>query len=295
MKIFKKILLIVLILFLFSNLVFWVNLFTGYNKYANVSYGDKSEEIMDIYIPRSAKNNPSNGCILFIHGGSWSGGSKEEETLRCRNYASKGYITATISYSLYSSENASTFNVDLILNQITSAFEKIIQLCKEQKVSVDKCATSGYSAGAHLSMLYSFSKADECPLKIMFTANLAGPSDLTYKTWKESSYNLVHLLTGKKVTQEMIDSGEAEELANLISPTFYVDENTVPSIFAYGGKDNTVRIENGIAIKERFDAFNLEYKYVYFPHSNHAMATDLHKRFAYYKAITSYAKKYFNY
>ena len=62
--------------------------FFAYTLYRDVSYGEKDVNVMDIYIPGAAYRREGNGVVLFIHGGSWSGGDKADETIRCRMLAS---------------------------------------------------------------------------------------------------------------------------------------------------------------------------------------------------------------
>ena len=55
---------------------------------------------MDIYTPDSdtASNRP---LIIFIHGGSYLGGSKTEIDCIdfCEHFAKKGYVTASVNFS----------------------------------------------------------------------------------------------------------------------------------------------------------------------------------------------------
>ena len=75
----KKIFSIVLIVVLVMLSAVAIKFFTGYKVYRNVNYGDSEYKVMDVYIPKRAKKRENNGCVLFIHGGSWSGGDKAEE------------------------------------------------------------------------------------------------------------------------------------------------------------------------------------------------------------------------
>src|SRR4051812_21687966 len=43
----------------------------------NVSYGSDSLQVMDVFLP-PGRDTADTKVILFIHGGSWSGGDKNE-------------------------------------------------------------------------------------------------------------------------------------------------------------------------------------------------------------------------
>ena len=273
--------------------IFALDFFLGYETYCDVEYGELECEVMDIFIPRKAYKRQTNGCVLLIHGGSWSGGDKSEEELMCRYLASRGYIAATMNYSLYSAEDES-YNVSVVMDEIDAALQKLVAFAAERGIVIDKAATSGYSAGAHLSMLYSFSRGDKAPVEIMFTANMAGPAEISPELWGDArAIRIGEMLSGKKITDEMINSGEAEKILESISPTRYVNPNTPPSIFAYGGKDPLVIPENGEALKNRFDEAGVKYDYVFFPDSDHALIHNFGKRIVYAGIVIDYCREYF--
>ena len=111
------------------------------------------------------------------------GGDKREEEIRCRFLASRGYIAVTMNYELFSAENMGTFSVDAVMDEIDAAILRLGVFLSERDVILTRIATSGYSAGAHLSMMYAFSRADTAPLDVVFSANLAGPADISSEIW----------------------------------------------------------------------------------------------------------------
>lgn len=72
-----------------------------YDVYNNVAYGTGDREVMDIYIPHTAENFEENGCVLYIHGGSWTSGDKGDRASECKKTVKRGYITATMNYMLF--------------------------------------------------------------------------------------------------------------------------------------------------------------------------------------------------
>src|SRR5258706_10557577 len=67
----------------------------------NVTYTSASgyPQAMDVYLPLPRTLQPRPG-IVCVHGGGWSGGSKEDFTGWANYYASRGYVCATINYRL---------------------------------------------------------------------------------------------------------------------------------------------------------------------------------------------------
>ena len=249
---------------------------------------------MDLYIPKKAYHREYNGCVLFIHGGGWTSGDKSEEDLRCRKVADKGYIAINVNYTLYSEENKDSYTVDLVLDEIDAALETAKDICSNMGINLTMAATSGYSAGAHLSMLYSYSRAVTAPLEIKFAASMAGPSDISIDTWgKDTAITLARMLSGVLISDEDIESGRTEEIFSKISPVHYVSESSPPSLFIYGGKDTVVDPKNAEVLVNKFDTVGAHYDYYYLPDSTHSLSRNFYLRLAYSDRLIEYCHEYF--
>ncbi|MBQ8228515.1 MAG: alpha/beta hydrolase [Clostridia bacterium] len=267
--------------------------FEQYDVFENVVYGEAERNIMDIYVPDSAYKNEYNGIILYIHGGSWTSGDKDDMADKCKQFARKGYITATMNYTLYTQENFGKVTALTMCDEIGMAVDRIKAFSEEKEFNITKLAVSGYSAGAHLSMLYGFSRADESSIELVFTANQVGPSDFHKEVW--GSESLASMLSGVEFTDEMIASGEAEKYINLVSPTAYVTKDTVPSILAYGGTDMIVPSGNAKRIKEAFENSGAVHSYILYPLSNHGLKLDPLCEMEYVNTVVQYCQQYFGY
>ncbi len=284
----------ILIVTVLPTLLFILSFFTGYDIHENVSYGESSQNAMDIYMP-SAEAGEAKGAVLFIHGGSWMGGDKKEEAVRCRILASRGYIAATMNYTLRSEENAEGYTVFSVMDEISAALGALKDFAATRGVAVEKAGISGYSAGAHLSLLYAYSCAESAPLKIAFVSSMAGPADISPKSWGEDMTKRIGtLLTGITLTDEMIDSGEANGILASISPTSYVTENAPPTALIHGARDTTVPIANAEALTEALEENGVPFDLVYLRRSDHSLLQNPLKHLSYYKLLVGYADKYLN-
>ncbi len=268
-----------------------------YDVYENIRYGEAERDLVTIYVPDNAYDREYNGCILFIHGGSWTGGEKEDMAPHCRKFAMKGYITATMSYSLLSNETFGEVTAFTMVEEIGQCIQAIRDFGEEKGLNITKMATSGYSAGGHISMLYSYTRADDSPVELAFTANRVGPSDMTPAVW--GSYGLGSRLAGVKITDEMIENGEADRVCESVSPVYFVDENTIPSIFCYAGNDMLVTEGNRESMLrvfgEVFGENGSNYEYIFYPVSNHGLLLDPVSEYKYDKAVLKYCDQYFGY
>lgn len=297
MKFIKTLFLVVLPSTLLLFLAFFlIHFFTGYEVHRDVRYGDLDKNTMDIYLPNNAIDRESNGCILMIHGGSWSGGDKSEEEIRCRMLASSGYVAVSINYSLWSEESKDSYTVLDVPDELDSALSKVKEFSAERGVNVDKAAIAGYSAGAHLALLYSYSRGDTAPMDITFTASMAGPADISTEAWGEDMAARVGTrLTGTEITADMLGSDEIQSLLKSVSPTSYVDENAPPTLIMHGGRDTVVPIENAKLLMNKLSAYSVPYDYVYLENSDHSLLQDPIKHLSFYKMLLSYCNTYFGY
>ncbi|MBO7150809.1 MAG: alpha/beta hydrolase [Clostridia bacterium] len=293
-KKFKKYVGLFSLLLLFLIAFFVLDYFLGYEITHNVSYGEKEANVMDVYMPKKAYKRETNGCVVFIHGGSWSGGDKKEEAARCRLLASRGYMAISVNYTLHSDATADVYSVFDVLDELDGALSAIKAFAAERGVVVDKAGITGYSAGAHLAMLYSYSRADTAPLTIAFVGSMAGPADISEQVWgSEMTIRVAKRLTGKTLTEEMLLSGEADELHQSISPGSYVNENSPPTAIMHGGKDTLVPVANTSSLVEKLSQNEVPYDYVYVKNADHLLLHNPFKHLSYYKTLIRYAKIYF--
>ena len=280
---------------LFISIVGGLVIFFGtYTLYRDVSYGEKEANVMDIYIPNEAYRRESNGVILFIHGGSWSGGDKADETVRCRMLASQGYIVANVNYTLWSEDTADTYHVSQVLDELDAALLAVQSFALERGITVDKAAPVGYSAGAHLAMLYAYSRAETAPMDIAFVASMAGPATVSPAVWGEDmAIRVSRRLTGVEISPEMLRSGEADEIFASISPTSFINENTPPTLLMQGEKDTVVPPANADALVEKFTAFGIPFDDIRFENSDHSLLQNPIKHAKFYGMLFEYCKRYF--
>ena len=144
-------------------------------------YEKNDRNIYDLYIPQYAldRKTETNGIILWIHGGAWIEGTKDVMDFFCKLYSEQGYISATVGYTLLNSEHK-VFNIFKMLDEITACIKAIKKYLINLGFSGDKLklVIAGYSAGGHLTLLYSYLIKKVNIIPISFLINYAGPIGL---------------------------------------------------------------------------------------------------------------------
>ena len=292
-------------------------------KYENIHYSNENpkQNSYDIYIPKNSNNKKNLALVLFIHGGAWILGDKKDYRDDCKKLAKKGYITATLDYSLLKKvENENSASIPKIMSDIKLCISHICQFTNKKNFNITQFAISGYSAGGHLAMLFAYSQKNfEIPLR--FISIKAGPVDLNliFKTEKNKLEKLEKNLKNNKLdkddikTKNDIDNvifgcsgkiyengnyhkDEIDELIAYSSPLKYINENSiVPAIFVFADKDDIVTPLHYEKLIEKYKKFNGKYELIIFPNSGHFLLHDPDKIIVYEETLIKWCKEYFGY
>lgn len=245
--------------------------------YNELIYDEQKNLAYDLYIPSSVE---SDRLFLFVHGGGWNAGSKEELDFLARRYAKEGYVTATIDYTLLKEINPE-ITINTILAEVTSATSSIVKMCHTKSIELTSMAIGGESAGSHISMLYAWSKVDEQILPIRFVLDYVGPVDFHPDTWigqsivfgEENSYaGMISRFLGCEVTYKEIAEGAVEEELEALDPTTYLSAESAPIIMNYGEEDVVESSDHRELLKEALAKVGVSYGYYLYPNSGHGIA-----------------------
>lgn len=258
--------------------------------YSNLDYENDNGNQYDLYIPSGLDKLENQYLILFIHGGSFNSGSKEDGESWCKYYATKWYITASVDYTLQNQgKDASIY---LMNEEIENAVTAIKQKTEELGYHIAGMAPCGVSAGGTLAMNLAYNGNYAIPVKFVF--QLAAPTYFAPSEWSllmkvdrlDSEEKFCKMMTGKEL--EDYDT----EIQN-ISPACIVNEDSVPSLIGYGLIDHCVPLSQKYYLIEVYDRDNVMYDYIEFPKSNHGMYNDLDKLQEFLDKSLEYARVYF--
>ena len=242
---------------------------TDYDLLSDYQYGDDFiNQTCDIYLPLNYKEMDDAKIILFIHGGAWVLGSKEnygslvvDLTKHCFT-TFDDCIVVNMNHRL-SGFNDGAYTIYDMIEDITSCITKTTELLKSIGITATSVALGGHSAGGHLALLYSYRYQDESPIKVGFVFSLSGPTDIKLSLYQDSmdvlneyikNYipnasfeGLLTHATGK----DNIDDAEKELV--YLSPINYVDSNTVPTIMVHGTNDEIVPYVNATDLNTKLE------------------------------------------
>jgi pimeloyl-ACP methyl ester carboxylesterase len=127
-----------------------------------------------------------------------------------------------------------------------------------------------------------------------------GPSSFYPDDWtnygfdkdKEAAAGIFSVMRGDMVTPEMFGTVEYDELMKPISALLNIDENTVPTVMAYGRYDTFQPYLGSVRLEEALSKAGVDHKYILFEHSGHGLQNDNKQLVEYSEAILEYLDKY---
>lgn len=203
---------------------------------ANVAYDTHAETRVDILKPKSAAGKRPG--VLFIHGGGWVGGSKENVVTKfCLPYLQKGFVVANVEYRL-----AKAALAPAAVSDVLRAAEWFAKNAAKYGVDPKRIIVSGDSAGGHLALMVGITpgKANLGPVaKAAAIINFYGITDVG---------DVLEGANTREYTVTWIPDSlpDRREIANRVSPQSWVRKKLPPSLTIHGGEDPTVPYEHGV-------------------------------------------------
>lgn len=267
----------------------------------DLSYGDGEANKFDLYVPAD-NGSESYGLVVYLHAGGFTSGDKAGDAEVLSWLCSKGYVAAGINYTLRTNENdKSVYSQSM---EIKSAMPRVVEEAEKLGYPIDKMAIAGGSAGGTLAMLYAYRDAADSPVPVKMMFEAVGPSSFYRADWdvygldldtdesRLSAADLFGVMLGSEIDVNILDTPEYDEVIKPISAFMWIDENTVPSVVAYGAHDRVCPFKTAAHLVNALKENGVDYKYFEAPHSGHALQNDDKIYERYMNAVEEYLDKY---
>lgn len=192
------------------------------------------EAKLDLYVTRTP--DVPRPTLIYIHGGGWTGGTKEGSATGVPAYLEMGMNVVNVEYRL-----ARVAPAPAAVEDCRCALRWVIQHAKEYGIDVNRLVVAGGSAGGHLAlttgMLTAATGLDRiCPgpdnLKVAAIVNWYGISDVN------------ELLDGPNMRAYAVTwlgaAPDRDQIARRVSPLTYVRAGLPPVLTIHGDADPTV-------------------------------------------------------
>lgn len=250
---------------------------------SNVSYGNDSEQIMDIYLPANRSANTTKVFVL-LHGGGWHAGDKSDfaEFFNTLKQYYPNHAIININYRLATSSSPA---YPKQINDIQIALDHI-QLPKYDLSK--QYLLFGASAGGQLALLYGYKFDANHYVKAI--CNTVGPTDFTDPNYTDNmiyTYALSSLVGSYTYAQN-------PDLYAEVSPAKHVTATSPKTISFFGDSDPLIPSSQLPLLHNELDAKGVYNESTLYAGEGHggwsqANATD------YALKIANFINEHFNY
>lgn len=205
----------------------------------DVVYGKGGDT--DLKLNLSRPKNPSSDklpCVVVIHGRGWAGGDRTNHDDLTWQFASRGYVCATVGYRL-----APTHKFPAQVNDVKCAVRYLRAHATQYGLAPRRIGAIGFSAGGHLSMMLGTTNKEEGldgdggwpdqPSQVQAVVSFFGPTDLAADDIPPTSINIVNNFIGGT-------KHEKPREYKLASPVTHVSPGDAPMLLFQGTKDPLV-------------------------------------------------------
>ena len=237
----------------------------------DIEYGNPGNRplLLDLYSPTDVDKAVPG--IVFIHGGSWEHGRKEDYRPWALHFASRGYVVASVQYRL-----SGEAPFPAAVHDVKAAVRYMRAKADALGVDPNRIAVAGGSAGGHLAMMVAYSPDDKSldgnsghsgvSSHVSCIVNIYGPTDMTTPYARGVSE------TNSRVSQ-FFSGTYKEQSANYAagSPIRYVTSDDPPTLILHGTVDALVPINQADILAKKLADVGVPWVYDRLPGWPHSM------------------------
>ncbi|MFD0836383.1 alpha/beta hydrolase fold domain-containing protein [Mariniflexile aquimaris] len=228
-----------------------------YYQELDISYGSDTNQKFDLYLP--ANRTKATKTIILVHGGGWSSGDKTDmnafKDLLRQDLPNLAIVN--INYRLADGNNKP---YPMQINDISTIINHL-KTNKEKYTISESFGFLGVSAGAHLSLLWSYGFDTNKNVKMV--CSIVGPTNLTDPAYLNNT--LPEL-------QEILDLYGVDATSSYLeeaSPLHRLTTNAPPTILFYGAKDPLIPTTQGTDLRDKLVALNVTHQFTLYPNGEH--------------------------
>ncbi|RUO20839.1 alpha/beta hydrolase [Aliidiomarina iranensis] len=221
----------------------------SYTVERDIPFGENERQNMDLYLPNDGNYNQD--IMVFVYGGAWDQGAKEQFEFVGQAFARLGYITLIPNYRLYPEVEFPAF-VDDVAMAIGEMRNHLPESCNLG----DRIILSGHSAGAHTAALLAadpkyLTQYDAQDIEISALIALSGPYDLP----------LDHERVRNKFSKVEGDEANPIALANAKMP---------PTLLIHGEADTVAESAHAEKFQRRLESLSVPVTIKLYNRTRHA-------------------------
>ncbi|MBU2907415.1 alpha/beta hydrolase [Arenibacter algicola] len=221
----------------------------------NLEYGSDLHQKYDIYLPQNRTKDTK--VLILIHGGGWAAGDKSEMDAFKDFIKSQlpGIAVVNMNYRLADDNNPP---YPMQIDDINLVVSQLRNKAQEFQISTD-IGFIGASAGAHLSLLWSY--AHDTKKQVKMVCSIVGPTNLLDEAYINTPNEELRILLDQ--------FGNDPEVLEEVSPLYQVTTTSPPTLLFYGAQDPLIPNSQGISLRDRLMELNVEHEFTLYPNGGH--------------------------
>ena len=230
-----------------------------------VPYGDHDRQKLDVFLPADVANGR---CLFLVHGGGWSGGSRDQWHQVAERFRDQGYVAVSAGYRL-APETPWPGQIE----DMRAALALTRALANEYGFDSSRVVAMGSSAGGHLvAMLATIGAGDEPGLGSLPPETDTRPNavvcycPVTTLANPELQSGQLAAAYGKLIASE---DGRCHEEYVAASPLHRVTGAEPPFLFVHGDADETVPLAQSESMSNALESAGVRADLVVLPGVDH--------------------------
>jgi acetyl esterase/lipase len=257
----------------------------------NITYlvENNYEDKLDIYQRRNT--TAPQPTLLYIHGGGWTGGTKEAAFMSVVPWLEMGWTVVNVEYRL-----ARVSPAPAAVEDCLCALRWVVSHAAQYHIDPSKIVTSGDSAGGHLALMTGITPPEagldrECPPS---QGNAPFPKVAAIVNWYGIT-DVVDLLDGPNrktyAVTWLASAPNREEIARRVSPLTYIRPGLPPILSIQGDADPTVPYTHSLRLREALTNAGVPNELVTIPGGKHGRFS-ADERTRIYAAVRAFLQKH---
>ena len=223
----------------------------------NVTYKTVGDVDLQLDIYKKKGLEAPAPTMVFIHGGAWKKGKRQDYLPYMIDYAQKGYVTVTLSYRL-----SGVAKFPAAAQDVNCGIKWVKQHAAEYDIDPERMVLIGGSAGGHLSLLLGYGGDEtlfnqDCKelgtdSKVKAIVDFYGPVDIT----TPYAITTEQVLSFMGATYE-----EIPEMYKLASPSTFISTDDPPTLIFQGTIDSLVPVSQSDSLASWLDKAGVDHDY----------------------------------
>lgn len=230
---------------------------------------------LDLYIPSDQRTDSARPTVIWIHGGAWKRGSKDQLPSKnpqlLNSVLEQGYALAAVNYRL---SGEASFPAPLI--DINASINHLHTLASDYHLATDNVIVMGRSAGGHLANLLGAVNRDksvdfygQANYNVVGVVSFFGPTDILALGKKGNK-----IVSERSSVAKFLGAIPSDNptLARQASPVHYISSASPAYLLMHGAQDKRVPVTQSQQLKSKLDDAGVENTLLIEPDVGHSAA-----------------------